>query len=115
MVSKKENIMSRQVLKIGCCKKMWGKVFISCFCLILGTALLIPSAALCSEKRLIDDNEYKDKDFHKGIITDYTDMVKGDDLDWVWVKPGENLSQYKIKVGTIENKSDMHSIPLSNR
>jgi hypothetical protein len=70
-------------------------------------AMLIPSAAWCRSEKLIDDNEYKDKDFHKGIIADYTDMVKGDDVDWVWVKPGENLSQYKVKLGNIENKSDM--------
>ena len=101
--------MSRQVSKMGFGNRMGCKVFVSCLFLIFGMAVLIPSVALCRSERLIDDNEYKDKDFHKGIITDYTDMVKGDDVDWVWVKPGENLSQYKIKVGTIENKSDMHS------
>ncbi|MGC1401389.1 MAG: hypothetical protein WA974_00495 [Thermodesulfobacteriota bacterium] len=94
--------------------KMWTKVFVSFFCLILVLAVLIPSMALSSSDRLVDEKEYKDKDFHKGIITDYTDMVKGDDVDWVWVKPGENLSQYKIKVGTLENKSDTRSKSLSD-
>ncbi len=88
-----------------------------CFLLLshfLSMAVLIPSMALSSSDRLVDDKEYKDKDFHKGIITDYSDMVKGDDVDWVWVKPGEKLSQYKIKVGTLENKSDMRSKSLSD-
>jgi hypothetical protein len=101
--------MSKQVSKMGFGNKMWCKVFVSCFCLIFSMALLIPSTALSRSEKLIDDNEYKDKDFHKGIITDYTDMVKGDDVDWVWVKPGETLSQYKVKLGNIENKSDMLS------
>jgi hypothetical protein len=100
-------MMPKQFSKMGFGNKMWGKGFVLCFCLIFGLALLIPSAALSRSEKLIDDNEYKDKDFHKGIITDYTDMVKGDDVDWVWVKPGETLSQYKVKLGNIENKSDM--------
>jgi hypothetical protein len=93
---------------------MWSKMLVSSLCLIFSLAVLIPTPALSSSDRLVDDREYNDKDFHKGIITDYTDMVKGDDVDWVWVKPGEKLSQYKIKVGTLENKSDMRSKSLSD-
>jgi len=71
---------------------------------------LFPASALPrSADRLVDDNEYKDKDFHRGIIADYSDMVKGDNIDWLWIKSGERLSEYKIKVKSIENKSDMHS------
>jgi hypothetical protein len=75
-------------------------------------AVFIPAAALCGSDKLIDDNEYKDKNFHSGIIKDYTDMVKGDRVDWVWVNPSEKLGQYKVKVGTISNKSDSHSKSL---
>jgi hypothetical protein len=106
--------MSSQVSKMISGNKIWSKVFVSCFCLIFCLAVLIPSAALCREKRLVDDNEYKDSKFQKGIITDYSDMVEGNGVEWVWVKPGEALSQYKIKVGTIENKSDMRSKSLSD-
>ena len=70
--------------------------------------------ALSSEDRLVDDREYKDKDFHKGIITDYTDMVREDDVDWVWVKPGETLGQYGGKVGEYRNKSEMFSRSLTD-
>ena len=83
-------------------------------CLVFSLAVLFPALLLSASDRLVDDKEYKDKDFHKGIITDYSDMVKGDDVNWVWVKPGEKLSQYKLKVGTLENKSDMHSKSLSD-
>jgi hypothetical protein len=110
---RKEKTMSRQVLKTTFGNKMGGKAFISCIYLIFCMAILIPSAAICREKRLIDDNEYKDGKFQKGIITDYSDMVEGNGVEWVWVKPEETLSQYKIKVGTIDNKSDMRSKSLS--
>ena len=105
--------MSRQVSKMVFGNKMGCKVLISCICLIFCMAVLIPSAALCKEKRLIDDNEYKDAKFQKGIITDYSDMVEGNGVEWVWIKPGETLSLYKIKVGTIENKSETRSRSLS--
>jgi hypothetical protein len=75
-------------------------------------AVLFPAAALCGSDKLIDSNEYKDKDFHKGIIKDYTDMVKGDRVDWVWVGSSEKLGQYKIKVAGITNKSESHSKSL---
>jgi len=78
--------------------------------LVLVIAMLLPSLVLSkSADRLVDDDEYKDKDFHRGIITDYGDMVKGDEVNWIWVKPGEKLSDYKVKVGSIENKSDVRS------
>jgi hypothetical protein len=105
--------MSRQLSKKVFGNRMGGKLIVLCICLIFCLAVLIPSAALCREKRLIDDNEYKDSKFQKGIITDYSDMVEGNGVEWVWVKPGETLSQYKIKVGTIDNKSDMRSKSLS--
>ena len=106
--------MSSQVSKMVFGNQMWCKGFVLCVGLIFSLAVIIPSVALSGSDRLIDDKEYQDKDFHKGIIADYTDMVKGDDVDWIWVKSGENLSQYKIKVGTIENKSDMRSKSLSD-
>ncbi len=105
--------MSGQTSKMVFGNKMWSKAVLLSLGLILSLAVIIPSVAFSSEDRLVDDNEYKDKDFHKGIITDYTDMVKGDDVNWVWVKPGENLSQYKVTVGNIENKSDMFAKSLT--
>jgi hypothetical protein len=87
-------------------RKIGGrKSFIRCGGLALLLVLLIPLAALCSD-RLVDSSDYKDKDFVKGCIGDYSDMVKGDDLDWVWISPGTVLANYKVSVGKFENKSE---------
>jgi hypothetical protein len=104
--------MLRPVSKWGFRNTIGSKALVSCLCLIFGMALLIPWSAWSKSDRLVDDKEYQDKDFHKGIITDYTDMVKGDEVNWVWVKPGETLSQYTVKLGNIENKSDMFTKSL---
>ena len=71
--------------------KKWYKSLFRLLFLVLVIAVLLPSSALPrSADRLVDDDEYKDKDFHRGIITDYSDMAKGNDVNWVWVKPGKN-------------------------
>jgi hypothetical protein len=71
--------------------------------------LLIPDAARCSPKKLVEDSEYSDKDFRKCNIANYSDMVDGDDIKWVWTDPAVKLSGYRIKEGKVENKSDMRS------
>ena len=80
--------------------------------LVFMMILICPLAALCSSDRFVDSSDYKDKDFHKGFITDYSDMVKGDDIDWVWTSPEQKLAQYRLKVGNVENKSDVRSKSL---
>jgi beta-galactosidase GanA len=72
--------------------------------------LLLPATqASSSPNKLVDDSEYSGKEFRKCIIKDYSDMVDGDDVNWVWTDPKERLSEFKIKEGKVENKSDMHS------
>lgn len=71
--------------------------------------LLIPAVAFSSPKKLVNDSEYSDKDFRKCIIKDYSDMVDGDDIKWVWTDPAVKLAGYRIKEGKVENKSEMHS------
>ncbi len=75
---------------------------------ILAAILLVPAVALGSEKRLVDDGEYKDN-FRKCIISDYSNMVDGGDVHWVWVDPSVKLSGYKLKEGKVENKSEIRS------
>jgi len=83
--------------------------------LVFVMAVLLPSSALPkSADRLVDDDEYKDKDFHRGIITDYADMVKGSEVNWVWVKPEAKLTDYTVKVRSLDNKSDMRSREFSD-
>ena len=84
---------------VNCKVKYWG-----CFLFVILT-MLFPFAAFCSPERLVESSDYK-KDFVKGCISDYTDMAKGDDLDWVWISPGSTLSRYKITIGKFENMSD---------
>jgi hypothetical protein len=79
------------------------------FVILAAFLLLIPTVALSSPKKLVDDSEYSDKDFHKCIIKDYSDMVDGDDIRWVWTDSAVKLAGFKIKEGKVENKSDMHS------
>ena len=77
--------------------------------IIVAALLLNPVGAFSSAKKLVDSNDYSDKDFRKCIITDYSDMVDGDDVQWVWTDPSEKLSAYKIVEGKVDNKSDIHS------
>ncbi|TWJ11121.1 hypothetical protein [Geobacter argillaceus] len=84
-------------------------LFGSFFALIF---IALPGISQASPKRLVDSSDYKDKDFQKGVITDYADMIEGDDIDWVWIKPEAKLAQYKLKVGKTENKSEIRSKSL---
>jgi hypothetical protein len=83
-----------------------SKNFTRCIFIYSLLFLLIPLTAFCSPERLVDSGDYKDKDFVKGCINDYSDMVKGDDIDWVWISPGTVLSNYKISIGKFENVAE---------
>ena len=85
------------------------RVFSRGIIIIVAAILFSPVGALCSPKKLVDSNDYSDKDFRKCIITDYSNMVDGDDVQWVWIDPAEKLSEYKMVVGKMDNKSDIHS------
>jgi hypothetical protein len=94
-------------LKIGRCK-----TFTRCICAVSLLVLLIPLTAFCATERLVDSDEYKEKDFQKGVISDYSDLARGETIAWIWTAPNLKLSQYKLKLGTVENKSDIHSKSL---
>jgi len=70
---------------------------------------LFPNGAMCAPSKLVESSEYMEKDFHRGIITDYSNMVDGDDVQWVWIDPSVKLSQYGLRVGKVENKSELRS------
>jgi hypothetical protein len=77
--------------------------------ILLAALFLIPAAAFAAPKKLVNDSEYSDKDFRKCIIKDYSDMVDGDDVRWVWTDPSVKLSSYRIKEGKVDNKSEKRS------
>jgi hypothetical protein len=85
------------------------KIVLQCIIIAILSVLLFPVGAMCSPKRLVESSDYSDKGFRKGIITNYTDMVEGDDIGWIWINPAEKLAQYKLKVGKTENKSEIRS------
>jgi hypothetical protein len=86
--------------------KSWFKPFLRGLCIVFMMVALSPLSSVFAAERLVDSSDYKDKDFIKGCIGDYSDIVKGDDLDWVWINPGTTLSHYKVVVGKFENMSD---------
>ena len=54
-----------------------------------------------------------------GFIPDYTGMIEGDNVDWIWTKPGVNLSQYKTvavpEFGNLSNQTDVTAQDLLTR
>ena len=91
--------------------KEWDKTMYRCAIIALAAVFLFPFTAM-GEKKLVDDSEYKDKDFKKCNISDYGKMVEGDDIGWVWVDPSVKLAGYMMKVGKVENKSEIRSKSL---
>jgi len=89
----------------------WDKAIFRCAIIALAAVFLFPFTAM-GEKKLVDDSEYKDKDFKKCNISDYSKMVDGDDIGWVWVDPSVKLAGYMMKVGKVENKSEIRSKSL---
>ncbi|MDD2319878.1 MAG: hypothetical protein PHO83_07500 [Geobacteraceae bacterium] len=77
--------------------------------IILAATLLVSTTTVSAADKLVDSSDYSDKDFNKCIISDYSDMVDGDDIQWVWTDPSVKLSQYNLKVGKVENKSKIRS------
>lgn len=59
--------------------------------------------------KFVNSREYKDSDFQKGIIEDYSDMVEGDGVEWYYKADGIKLSEYKVKIGKFKNMSEITS------
>lgn len=77
-------------------------------------AVLSPLAAFCKSDRFVDSDDYKDKNFKQGILTDYSDLAKGDDIEWVWVSPGVTLSEHKYSLGKfVDATEDLGKTPLN--
>jgi len=80
--------------------------------LFLAVALMASATVVSAADRLVDSSDYSDKDFKKCSIADYSDMVEGEDIQWLWTDPAIKLSQYDLKVGKVENKSEMRKKSL---
>lgn len=80
--------------------------------LLLVAALPVSAAKKKKEsrERFVDSESYKEKDeFRSAIIEDYDDLVAGEDIEWLWVKDGVKLADYKFKLdGKFVNKSEIN-------
>lgn len=68
--------------------------------------MLLPLSALCGSDKFTDSDDYKDKNFKKGIIGDYTDLKEAKEVSWAWVAPEIKLADYKVEVESFENATD---------
>ncbi len=61
--------------------------------------------ALCTDDFLMNDSDFMSKDEGEwGYIPNYNGMIKGDNVDWIWMKPGVSLTQFKtVEVPQFEN------------
>jgi hypothetical protein len=77
---------------------------------LLAVSAMPAFAARGGKSKFVDSDDYKDKDeFRSAIIEDYTGMVEGDGIEWVWVADGVKLSDYKIVLdGKFSNKSEIN-------
>ncbi len=78
----------------------------------LAVTLLAAATTVSAADKLVESSDFTDKDFKKCNITDYSNMVDGDDIQWVWTDPAAKLSRYKIKVNSVENKSEVRTKSL---
>lgn len=69
----------------------------------LATMLLSPVVGWCGSDKFVDSDDYKDKEFKKCIISDYTHLVEGNDVNWVWVADGVKTSNFKVSMGNVQN------------
>jgi hypothetical protein len=71
--------------------------------MVCTAVLLMPLAGYAGTDKFVDSDDYKDKEFKKCIISDYTHLTEGDDVNWVWVADGVKTSQYKLSMGNVQN------------
>ena len=45
------------------------------------------------------------EEYGKGIIKDYSDMKETDEIEWVWLRPGTRLADYRFELESFENMS----------
>ncbi|MEJ2497526.1 MAG: hypothetical protein P8Y43_08685 [Sulfurovaceae bacterium] len=69
------------------------------------TTLVIFTSFANAEDRFVDSDDYKEPEFKKCFINDYSRLVEGDDVDWVWIEKGANLSKHKIVLSSVTSQA----------
>lgn len=80
-----------------------SKLFSRFLPLTIVLVTLTASSLFAGSDRFVDSDDYKSKDFKKGILADYNDLEKARDVDWGWVAPGVQLSDYRVEIGSFED------------
>lgn len=63
-------------------------------------------SAFAGSDRFVDSDDYKSKEFKKGIIGDYADLQKDRDVEWAWIDRGVTLSSHKVNIESFEDATD---------
>lgn len=84
---------------------MLRKVMLTLCCAVLLSVVGATPAE--ARDRFVDTDDYKEGDYDKGIIEDYSDLVEGDGVEWAYIAPGVKLNDYTIRIGEVKNVSDI--------
>lgn len=59
--------------------------------------------------RLVESAEYNGGSFQRGIIRNYDAMTSGGEVQWAYVAPGVQLSNYEVRVSGVRNLTSVRS------
>ncbi len=68
--------------------------------------MVSPLTALCRSDNFVDSDDYKSKDFKKGILVDYSELKDGKEVEWAWVASGIKLADYKLSIKSFDDATD---------
>jgi hypothetical protein len=79
----------------------------SFLCVIVTCLILLFSVqnGFCGKDKFVETDEYKNKEFHKGCISDYKSLMEGDDLKWIWIAPDSKIAEYSLIVTSFKDIS----------
>ena len=68
----------------------------------LGLALALATPLFAQS--LADSDEFRNKkSFKSAVIKDYSNMTRGDGVDWSWVRPGQRVRDFNIVIRDFKN------------
>ena len=73
---------------------------------IILTVILVTSIIEARTRRgekFTDSAEFASSTFRGKLIRNYTDLTGGYGVNWAWIRPGERVSDYNIKVGNFRD------------
>lgn len=86
------------------------KRFLYAASIIMAILMLFGGDAWAKKDKFVESKEYKEKKDPTGFIKNYEGMEEGNDINWVYLKPGVKFGKYNsVKIesfGTIANKSN---------